>query len=393
MKRINWISNLKAISCMMIFFHHILTVFLPGITYGSIRSDNIVGISSKIVETFAYQPWGGVINGNFAVCIFILLSSFLCFFKTYKSKKRIPDLIMHRYLRLMPAVFIGGLFYWLICFILKNINIVYDALITELSFKQFLYHALYLVWVELDVSIVSPLWCMYILFWSSFIAYFCGFICDEKNKYMPLYYLFISVFIVRWSIYYLATMFGVILADMYINNRGKQWFENSFIDKKQVRIIVVIVLMISGLILGGYPSESVEEKGFYNCIIGLKYSEIWHSIGAFCIVLSCMVWSSFADIKGVLLEYISTISYEIYIVHTMVINGISVYLYNVIFGVIMNGKLSLLLTIIVALFITIILARLLSELVKFSNVYLGKIYYVIKRTVHIKVRNNKLDNS
>lgn len=93
------------------FYTSFLNSFFPE-TYRE-TTDGYQAASSEIAASFSNRPWGFVINGNFAVTIFVIISAFLASVKIMKIVQNHQEIdffgiCLKRYFRLMiPVAFWG----------------------------------------------------------------------------------------------------------------------------------------------------------------------------------------------------------------------------------------------------------------------------------------------
>lgn len=111
-KNIDSLTVLKGLLSLNVFFAHYL---------GFTRSFGI----STLDSFFAIGSFGRIfINGNLAVCMFIVISSYLAAIKVEKSEIIWADLIIKRYLRLVipcsVIAIISVLLLWGGCFVIMK---------------------------------------------------------------------------------------------------------------------------------------------------------------------------------------------------------------------------------------------------------------------------------
>lgn len=96
--RIKYLDGLRGIACMMIVIHHFLLAFYPTSYYGGFDGAH----GSWGWDTYLAQaPIAAIFNGDFWVCIFLLLSGFVIGRKIYKCNEReYASVVIKRYLRL-----------------------------------------------------------------------------------------------------------------------------------------------------------------------------------------------------------------------------------------------------------------------------------------------------
>ena len=126
-KRLYWIDGLKGIACIMIFIHHFMLAFFPASYYGEgamIHGNNgwEVGLSQS--------PVGVLINGNFWVCVFCLVSGLVQSYKIYNSNdfSKLPNDMVKRYFRFTGPIFVVSF----IVFIMLQTNMFWNAEINEI---------------------------------------------------------------------------------------------------------------------------------------------------------------------------------------------------------------------------------------------------------------------
>ena len=69
--RIAWLDGQKGIACLCVFIHHFLLAFYPEVHFGQ-------AVPSMLkVKNLADSPFMFWANGNFCVCLFLLISGFL----------------------------------------------------------------------------------------------------------------------------------------------------------------------------------------------------------------------------------------------------------------------------------------------------------------------------
>ncbi len=74
LKRIKWLDGIKGIAAIGVFTHHFLLDFLQSTYSGSRVSAHI---SAELEYGFAQSPLSVLVNGNFWVCMFCLISGII----------------------------------------------------------------------------------------------------------------------------------------------------------------------------------------------------------------------------------------------------------------------------------------------------------------------------
>ncbi len=326
---ITWINGLKGLACLVVFFHHFFLTFIRGVYYGkTVESVTESGIDIKL----GYKPYGVLLNGNFAVCLFIMISAFLFARKTFMTqieggKTDLLPIMAKRYLRLMLTVLPAGILYYLMIGLSDALNTNAAGIYPVASPARLLLSAVVIMWFRSDSSVLGPLWCIYALFIGTFIAVTFASLSNKERKFMPLVYAALSVLISLLDIYYLPVGVGIFIADIYCYDRVGQWKLN-FLKNKAVRIIGGIALIVLGLFFGGYPSYDTPENFIYLFIgfIGNTTPVFAHTLGAVLLMAGCMSLPKTCFLSSKPLNYLGDISFGVYLLHTIMINCFSYYI-------------------------------------------------------------------
>ena len=224
-RKIPWVNGLKGVACLIVFAHHFANSFFPS-TFSGLASESRT--VSGFDTTFAFKPYGILLNGNFAVTLFVVLSAFLFAGKAMENtllemKQDVFKTCTRRYLTLMLNTAVVSYFYYFLSWILTKLNLNYMNYFPGAKLKSFPVHILFLQWVTEDSSIVGPLWTMKIFLIGSFIALFLGMWSSKNRWYMPFVYFVIAFPLGYLYPYYFAVMMGVTLADLYFFDRVEQY--------------------------------------------------------------------------------------------------------------------------------------------------------------------------
>ena len=322
--RIEWINGLKGMACIMVFCHHFFLSFYDAIYYGF---EGNVKTASGIDAAFGTEPIGVLLNGNFAVCLFIMISAFLYAGKVMRAtledrKLDFFKLFTKRYLRLMPSVALVGIIYYVLTKLLTHFGLNPFGFESALSVSELIQHILIYQWITYDPYILGPLWCMYVLFLGTFVASFFSLFSKKNVWYMPFVYGVIAVCAYIISPYFMAVILGVMLADFYYFDRLSELHIK--ISKKVSSYIIGFIFIIAGLLLGGYPSYGVPTNSLYSLLGKLPVGfEFLHSAGAFLLMAGIMLLPKTVILSSRVFGFLGDISFGIYLFHSVIINLLS----------------------------------------------------------------------
>ena len=102
-KRIEWLDGVKGLACIGVVLHHFTLAFLPATYYGDV---NISKIANQFDVRMAQSPIGFLINGNYMVALFCLISALVLSLKVMEleNKEEICNIFIKRYPRLLLPI-------------------------------------------------------------------------------------------------------------------------------------------------------------------------------------------------------------------------------------------------------------------------------------------------
>jgi peptidoglycan/LPS O-acetylase OafA/YrhL len=239
------LEGLRGIAAFVVGIHHFAAGFYPALIFGG-ASIAHTRFEKLIYGTPLYLPFAG----NFAVCIFFVLSGYVLSYQFFKhfQFRIIRSLAVRRYPRLVIPVF-GSV---LIAYLFLQFHLFFGAKVADTTLSH-VWLGNYWTWVipnadhmihEGLISVFTSdqgsnynhvLWTMYYEFLGSFLV-FGSLAVFIKFKKRFLVYALLTLFF--WKTYFLGFILGMLLADY-----GKKYMRSAF----------YVVFLGLGLFLGTYP--------------------------------------------------------------------------------------------------------------------------------------------
>lgn len=363
-ERILFLDGLKGFACLGVFTHHFFLTFFPASYFGE---DAAIKTVSGFDARLSSAPYAFFINGNFWVCLFILISAFLISGKVFRIKEEGADqafpalskLLLKRYIRLLIPVLVIGIFDHVLNDLLTSANLNYANIVNQLSFRSLLYHAVIYQWVTTDSLVQGHFWMLHYLLFGSYLAVLIALATPKNNRWTPFIHLFLAIAMGIHNHYYAAAIFGVMICYEYYYGKLIPFLQCN----TALRVASGVVLMLVGLFLGAYPSYGLPDNiysiyHFYAVRDPDAYILI-HSIGAACLLISFFLLYSAAKIfSSAPFLFVGRVSFSIYMVHPMLLIYVGYFVMHWMDGRIGNYSLAGGIT----YFIVMILLLLLSQI-------------------------------
>lgn len=336
-RKLIYLDGIRGLAAFAVVISHYIQVFYPAALNGRLEQAH-----SKWDTWYGYSPVNLFYNGQFAVCLFFVLSGYVLSVKMFEQdhdrdalQKLLHSSAIRRYIRLaLPAALSVILVYLAIISNLVYLQEIWDLTWTDMKMN---YYALDTnLYTVIKAAIFDPffrfkshpynpvLWTMSYELAGSFLVFsFVALFANMKKRWIV--YLVLSIVFIQT--YFVAFLWGMLLADLL----RLKWLNN-----KKTTILVLLM----GLYLGSAP---------YTSLIGTMYAPIeivtnhinWWSqfkidprllarnLGAamvlFALLRSNMMqrafsWQPFA--------YLGQISFSIYLIHFTFLNTFSAFLFS-----------------------------------------------------------------
>jgi peptidoglycan/LPS O-acetylase OafA/YrhL len=332
-KKLLYLESLRGLAALMVVFTHFVGSFFPAVMGGANYPSH-----SKFDIFIHSTPLTVFVNGNFAVCIFFVLSGFVLT-RTYFVTRDAGILTrgaVKRYFRLMPPVAVSVF----IAYALLKLGLFYNQQAAQISgspglaevwtfaasMKEALNQAFYGTFLN-DIAGTASynpvLWTMKVEFVGSFLVFGAAALFGGYARRGVIYAI---LMLLLWNQYYAAFVIGLALADLTTGGRWQSWLA-------RVKWPVWAGLMLVGLALGAYPSAPTADGTMFQMVSKLVHTAqpymLWHIAGAALLTLGLLGWRRAQAVMswGPFVE-LGRQSFGLYLTHLLVIATFSSYLFT-----------------------------------------------------------------
>ena len=306
-KYLTHISGMKGLGALFVLIHHYFYCYYPLFLPeggGIAPIEWIPGVNL-------------LVNGNFAVCLFLILSGFLVArsAQSYDSLDAYGFAIVKRYFRLMIPLLVASVLSYLLCvFHLYRIQDVSDILSNELTdgyFRTVHFHHLLLSGLFAPFGyavLVGPFWMMKYILLGSFLVWGVMLVVRKlKPRVQIATILFIMLLCVYQDVYYACVLAGMLLLKMEGRIR---------IPSVALRAFVIILLMGAALWLAAAQKSVMDYNAYMN------------SLAAFLFVLAVLLSNVLTRFFGCrFMDGLGRLSLGVYIFHWPLICSLSCWMF------------------------------------------------------------------
>lgn len=314
MKKITYLEGLRGICCFIVIIDHCISIYKPDIRYTALS-----GLGGTIRRLIAWTPLNIIYSGIAPVCIFFILSGFVLsikFNKTHDSSA-IFNGVIKRYPRLVLPILASMLISALLYYILKYTT----GHVIDLGFTAAILEALYFSPFQHVQLHNYALWTISFELYGAFIVFgllaFFG-----VHRHRLVFYALVFSFLYAWGSFYCLFVFGMMLSDLYIDNKFK------------IHGALRILMFIVGIVLATSPYERdgvYLYGGGYKYIENINYGSYRDIYQMLMLTGSMLIFTSVLSAKfseklleNKFAQFLGRISFPLYVTHVCVINIVAV---------------------------------------------------------------------
>lgn len=332
MEKVKYIEGLRGLASIIVVLSHFAVFFYPSLYTGDASEARFV---SKLDIVIAGTPLNLIYNGNFAVCIFFLLSGYVLSYKYFKTNdyEYVISGAFRRYFRLLiPVLAIN-----IITFVLMREGLFFNKQVgysigstwwlnQQWAFSPTVSNLLKESFIGvffLQADNYNPAqWTMTYELLGSYLVFAILALFGRYKHRNFVYFILCCVF---FQTYFLAFIAGLIICDLSING-----FIETF-GKKAFKWVLI------GLIFGSYPAgmdvsntiyKIFDFSAVYDVPIIYNMPLFYHILGSVCfflVLINSERLQRFFSAKPLLL--LGRMSFSIYLVHLPIMGTFSGFMF------------------------------------------------------------------
>ena len=336
--KLEYLTGLRGMAAVGVVMYHVFFIFLPA----AIVENNAVHHLSGNIENVLVSLPQFFYNGNFAVCIFFVLSGFVLSFRFWQQRDSglLSMAACKRYIRLTGPVIASVL----LAYILLRSGYIYNheiakaassvPLVNEMySFAPGLVDALkeafwgvYFSYNQVE-SYNPVLWTMEIELKGSFLSLAFLALFGKVRYRGVIYVIFAAVCL---KTYYLAFVLGLLLSDLVYSTEGRLYWQCLHRYKWFNRIVSFLALYLGSYTLEGH--HIFFEMIFFKFFNRMHFDSVafYHIVGSALLVYAVLQLQGLQKFfSWAIWEVLGKYSFAIYLVHIPILCSVggSIFLY------------------------------------------------------------------
>lgn len=319
--RIAYLDGLRGVAALMVLFAHLMISLFPAVV-----TFNPKELHTQYDLALGLSPLAVLWTGNFAVCIFFVLSGFVLSDFCQRTRLSFPAQLARRYCRLAVPMLLTSTIAWLLLHFGLYNNLTAAKEVTRSGWLSGWYgfdpnifkmvkEALYGAFVKGHAKYNCNLWTMQLEIIGS--AYVFVLFALLKNRYLRL--IAVLWFMkLHYQGFYMLFAWGALLYDFQADLSS---LASRLVPWRLLRVLAFLGAFVLALYLGGFPDTQPNLISPWYAELGQRFSALqWHMLAAM-ILVTIILQSSFAQriLACAAGRFLGKISFVLYLIHIPII--------------------------------------------------------------------------
>ena len=368
------LEGLRGLASLIVFFARFLAAFKPVAIFGSDQTSNL--------GFFYKTPLGLITAGNFAVCLFFIMSGYVLSIKHFTKKTKNSEIqgdALKRYIRLGLPLFATCF----LSFLISRYNFYYNSQVSILTgndwFRDYFsklenkgYLAFFQEMIlklfskETNYNYNPPAWTITTELIGSYLTF--GILTIARN-FRYRFILYIIIFILLSGDFLQNFILGIAIADMRINYTD--WEQEIISNNRFVFYLTINCLFVFSLLLASFPyyvpqKILISSGSFYNAFIFLDNRDFFGggitliSSFLFFITYRYTIYKTWLETK--FMQTLGRYSFMLYLTHFLSLASVTslVYIKTINMSVLANLFLTFGTYVFSTLVITLVMAKIVD---------------------------------
>ncbi len=326
--KVYYLDGIRGLAAFLVVLHHFGLAFF--LAYHDWKPE----LSNWDGQDIAYgqSVFSVFTNGNFAVCIFFVLSGFVLSRQYFQ--KNDPSVLISAAIRRFPRLYIPIAFTICLSYLLLKTGAYQNRALSEITkswwirdfwitpilpseLHQLRISLFFRTMLKGDAFWNTAFWTIGIEFYGSLLVFaFLALTHQLRNRgfwLLCIAYYFISMD----SPFYEAFILGV----------GLHFIKPWQLPSGKLRSLLAVFLLLAGLLLGSFPSSGSRQETIFRYfpdLIDLFSAEWLHVFGGVCLISSVLLsprLQQFFSLRA--FRFLGRISFSMYLIHVLLIGSLS----------------------------------------------------------------------